>query len=511
MNKKPSRESVGLFFGLLLFVAIVFLPSGVPPQVQRMMAVAALMATWWVSEAIPLAATSLLPLALFPLLGLGSAQESATPYANHLVYLFLGGFMLAQTMQRWNLHRRMALTIVRHVGTSPSRIVLGFMCAAAFISMWVSNTATAMMMMMMMMMMPIGLAVIQQAVEAVEAEGCGIDTRPGHFHFGASVMLGIAYGASIGGVATIIGTPPNVFLAGTMSAIHGIEISFVRWLGFGIPLVLLFLPLTWLWLTKVAFPLEIQSIPGGASRIQAELDKLNRLNRLGAMTTPEKRVAVVFGVTAFAWTFRPLWTAWIPTGSFVTDSTIAMMATVVLFLSPAGNGERLLNWQWASRLPWDVLLLFGGGFSLAAGFERNGLSAWVGDQLQIFAQLPLPLFIVIVIVLIVTLTEFASNTASAAMSIPILAATATSMGLSPLVLAIPATVAASCAFMLPAATPPNAIVFGTGYFTVPQLVKAGIRQSDRSDPDQSPHSPASTPALRRLSSILRSESGDRSG
>ena len=247
MNKKVSRESVGLFLGPLLFAAIVFLPSGMPPQVQRMMAVAALMATWWVSEAIPLAATSLLPLALFPLLGLGSAQESATPYANHLVYLFLGGFMLAQTMQRWNLHRRMALTIVRHVGTSPSRIVLGFMCAAAFTSMWVSNTATA-----MMMMMPIGLAVIQQAVEAVEAEGAGIDTRPGHFHFGANLMLGIAYGASIGGVTTIIGTPPNVFLAGTMSVIYGIEISFVKWLGFGIPFVLLFLPLTWLWLTKFA-------------------------------------------------------------------------------------------------------------------------------------------------------------------------------------------------------------------------------------------------------------------
>ena len=462
MNKKTSRESVGLVLGPLLFVAIALVPLGIPPQVQRMMAVAALMATWWVSEAIPLAATSLLPLALFPLLGLGSAQESATPYANHLVYLFLGGFMLAQTMQRWNLHRRMALTIVRSVGTSPSRIVLGFMCAAGFISMWVSNTATA------AMMMPIGLAVIQQAVEAVEADGSDVDTRAGHFHFGAALMLGIAYGASIGGVATIIGTPPNVFLAGTMSAIHGIEISFVRWLGFGIPLVLLFLPLTWLWLTKVVFPLEIESIPGGAARIQAELD------RLGPMTTPEKRVAVVFGITACAWTFRPLWTAWIPTGSFITDSTIAMMATIVLFLTPAGNGERLLNWVWASRLPWNVLLLFGGGFSLAAGFERNGLSAWVGDQLHVFAQLPLPLFIVIVVVLIVTLTEFASNTASTAMSIPILAATATSMGLSPLVLAIPATVAASCAFMLPAATPPNAIVFGTGYFTVPQMVKAGI-------------------------------------
>lgn len=452
--------------GPALFLAIAFLPLGLPPGVQRMMAVAVLMASWWVTEAIPLAATSLLPLALFPLLGLGTASESATPYSNHLVYLFLGGFMLAQSMQRWNLHRRMALAIVRSVGTSPSRIVFGFMCAAAFISMWVSNTATA------AMMMPIGLAVIQQAVEAVEAEGADIDTRPGHFHFGANLMLGIAYGASIGGVATIIGTPPNVFLAGTMAAPpHNIDISFVKWLGFGLPFVALFLPLTWLWLTKLAFPLEIQSIPGGGDRIQSELDKLGR------MTLPEKRLAAVFGVTALAWTFRPLWTSWIPTGNNVTDSTIAMMATIGLFVIPAGltgSDERLLNWQWASRLPWEVLLLFGGGFSLAAGFERNGLSAWVGDQLQFFAALPLPVFVVIIVALIVTLTEFASNTASTAMSIPILAATANSMGISPLVLAIPATVAASCAFMLPAATPPNAIMFGTGYFTVPQLAKAGI-------------------------------------
>lgn len=462
MSKKLTREGVGLVLGPALFLAIALAPSGIPPAVQRMMAVAALMATWWVTEAIPLAATSLLPLALFPFLGLGTASESAAPYANHLVYLFLGGFMLAQTMQRWGLHRRMALTIVHRIGTSPSRIVLGFMCASGFVSMWVSNTATT------AMMMPIGLAVIQQAVEAFEKEGADVDTRPGHFHFGANLMLGIAYGASIGGVATIIGTPPNVFLAGTMAENYGIEISFLRWLGFGIPLVLLFLPLTWLWLTRVALPIRIQSLPGGAARIEAEIDKL------GAMTIPEKRLAIIFGLTAAAWTFRPYWTAVIPTGNLVSDSTIAMAASVVLFLTPAGNGEKLLNWEWASRLPWDVLLLFGGGFSLAAGFERNGLSTWVGGQLQFFAELPLPVFIVIVVLLIVTLTEFASNVASTAMSIPILAATATTMGLSPLMLAIPATVAASCAFMLPAATPPNAIVFGTGYFTIPQLVKTGI-------------------------------------
>ncbi|HSF16674.1 MAG TPA: DASS family sodium-coupled anion symporter [Vicinamibacteria bacterium] len=456
------RERVGLVLGPLFFAALLLLPLGeVPQPAQRMMAVAALMAIFWVSEAIPLAATSLFPLALYPLLGLGSASESSAPYANHLVFLFLGGFMLAQAMQRWGLHRRIALQIVRRVGTSPPRLVLGFMCASGFLSMWVSNTATV------AMMMPIGFAVVQQAAEGVGRES-NIDVRPGRFHFGVDLMLGIAYGSSIGGVATLIGTPPNVLLAGTMAETRGIEISFLEWLAFGLPLSAVFLPLTWVWLTKFAFPLEIDSIPGGGEQIEVEM------RRLGPLTTPEKRLAVVFGLTAAAWTFAPVWTAWIPTGSLVTDSTIAMIAAVSLFALPAGNGERLLDWESASKLPWHVVLLFGGGFSLAAGFERSGLSTWVGEGLIAFEQAPLPIFIVVVVTLLVTLTEFASNTASAAMSIPLLAATADTMGISPLLLAIPATVAASCAFMLPAATPPNAIVFGTGYFTLPQLAKAGI-------------------------------------
>jgi sodium-dependent dicarboxylate transporter 2/3/5 len=454
---------VGLIVGPLLFGAILVAPmGGMSSQVRGTMAVTVLMATWWMSEAIPLAATSLLPLALFPLLGLGTASESASPYANNLVYLFLGGFMLAQAMQRWNLHRRIALVIVHGVGTSPARIILGFMCATAFLSMWVSNTATT------AMMMPIGLAVIHQAAESVEKSGSGIDVRPGRFHFGIDLMLGIAYGASIGGIATIIGTPPNVFLVGAMSASYGIEISFLTWLLFALPFTALLLPWTWIWLTKIAYPLEIRSLPGGPERIRAELDQL------GPITVPERRLSIVFAATAAAWTFRPIWTRWIAHGDLVADSTVAMLAALALFLLPAGNGERILNWEWATKLPWDVLLLFGGGFSLAAAFQRNGLSAWVGEQLKIFANAPLPIFIVVIVVVIVVLTEFASNTASTAMSIPILAATATTLGMSPLLLCIPATIAASCAFMLPAATPPNAIVFGTGYFTVPQLVKAGI-------------------------------------
>ncbi len=462
-SPRDQRQSVGLVVGGVLFLALAFAPiPGVPDQVRLMMAVAALMAAFWVSEAIPLAATSLLPLVLFPFLGLGSAAQAAAPYSNHLIYLFLGGFMMAQTMQRWNLHRRLALHIVDLVGTSPSRVILGFMCASAFVSMWVSNTATT------AMMMPIALAVIQQVAEAARDKGLDVELAPGQFHFGIDLMLGVAYAASIGGIGTLIGTPPNVLLAGILEETYGIQVSFLRWLAFGIPFVVLFVPLTWLWLTRVAYPLEITEVPGGAKLIKEHIRKL------GPMSVGERRTAYLFALTAAAWMFRPVWTRWIPSGELVTDSTIAMTAAVLAFLLPGGTGERLLNWQWASKLPWDVLLLFGGGFSLAGGFERSGLSRWVGDQLTHFSQAPLPLFVLSIVLVIIILTEFASNTASTAMSLPILGATAAGMGISPLVLCIPAAVAASCAFMMPAATPPNAIVFGTGYLTIPQMVRAGF-------------------------------------
>jgi sodium-dependent dicarboxylate transporter 2/3/5 len=281
-------------------------------------------------------------------------------------------------------------------------------------------------------------------------------------------MLGIAYAASIGGIATLIGTPPNVLLAGVLEETYGIHVSFLRWLAFGVPFAALLVPLTWLWLTRIAYPLEISTVPGGAKLINEHIRKL------GPMSAGERRTAFLFAATAGAWMFRPLWTRWVPSGELVTDSTIAMTAAVLAFLLPADSGERLLNWQWASKLPWDVLLLFGGGFSLAAGFERSGLSHWVGDQLTHFSQAPLPFFVLSIVLVIIILTEFASNTASTAMSLPILGATAAGMGISPLVLCIPAAVAASCAFMMPAATPPNAIVFGTGYLTIPQMVRAGF-------------------------------------
>lgn len=462
-DDESGRRQIGLWLGPVLAAAVAWVPWPIdaPVDVRRMAAVTVWMAVWWVSEAIPLGATSLLPLVLFPLLGLASASQAAAPYANHLIYLFLGGFFLAQAMQRWNLHRRIALHVVLRVGTGPSRIVLGFMIATAFLSMWVSNTATA------AMMMPIGMAVIDQFAEAVRAERPDVDVRAGHFHFGAALMLGIAYAASIGGIGTLIGTPPNVLLAGTLEENFGVRVGFAEWLAFGVPFVAVFLPLVWLFLTRVAFPPELDELPGGATVIA------KRLVALGPMKAAERRTAVLFTATAAAWIFRPLWTRALSHGELITDSTIAIASAVLLFALPAGSGDRLLDWAWAVKLPWDVLLLFGGGFALASGFERSGLSAFVGNAVVSLRDAPLPLFVVVVVAAIIVLTEFASNTASAAMALPILGAAAAAMGASPTVLCVPAAMAASCAFMLPAATPPNAILFGTGCFTIPQMVRVG--------------------------------------
>ena len=459
-----QQERIGLMLGPLLLFGIAFVPiPGMPDEARRMLAVAAIMAVWWVSEALPIAVTSLLPLVLLPVLGITNAAGAAAPYANHLVYLFLGGFMIAQAMQRWNLHRRLALRIVLAVGSSPRRLVFGFMAASAFLSMWVSNTATT------AMMMPIGVAVIREVSDAVH--GPERQPRAGAFPFAVCLMLGCAYGASIGGFSTLIGTPPNVFLAGFLEEELGIRITFARWLLFALPLTLLFLPATWFWLTRVAFPIRIRDIPGGSAPVRAAYE------RLGPLSTPEKRLALLFGGTALLWMFRPMWTAVAPTGEFITDSTIAMAATVLCFIVPAGGraaGERILNWEWGAKIPWDVLLLIGGGFSLANGLEVSGLSLVLGDRLAGASTLPTPLFLVLVVLFVILLTEFASNLASTAMILPILAAVSAGAGMPPLMLLVPATVAASCAFMLPAATPPNAIVFGTGHFTIPQMVRAGV-------------------------------------
>ena len=451
------RRLGGLLTGPLVFGLLLLMPPphGLAIEGWRTAATGLLMAIWWVTEAIPIPATALLPLILFPLLRVLPVSDVASPYAHPIIFLFMGGFMLALGMQRWELHRRIALSVVATVGTEPHRLVLGFMIATALMSMWVSNTATA------VMMMPIGLSVIE-LVAPRDAGG-----PPEQLNFGTGLMLGIAYAASIGGLGTLIGTPPNALLAGFMQSQYGVEIGFARWMVVGVPLVLVSLPLVWLFLTRLVFPIRIQGIPSGAVR--------DALQALGRTTPPEWRMGMVFGLTALAWITRPLLDPLIPG---LSDTGIAMAAAVALFLFPSGDrrgrGRFLLDWETAESLPWGVLLLFGGGLSLAEAVTSSGLAEWIGQALSSLHAWPALLLVVTVTTVIIFLTELTSNTATAAAFLPVLAPLALAVGEDPLLLVVPAALGASCAFMLPVATPPNAIVYGSGYLTVPQMAKAGL-------------------------------------
>ena len=449
----PTYKKVGLIAGpvIALAVGLAPAPDGLDPTAWRTAAVGLLMAVWWITEAIPIAATALIPLAAFPLVGAGSIDEAARPYANPLIFLFLGGFLVALAMQRWDLHRRIALRTVRAIGTGPYRIVAGFMVAAAFLSMWVSNTATA------MMMMPIGLSVIGLVEEAPESHDA---------NFGPLLMLALAYACSVGGVGTLIGTPPNAILAGFFSESYGLEIGFAEWLLVGLPIVLAGLPIvfgTLRWL----FPLEMETIPGGAELIETEL------GALGPISRPERRVAYVFAAVALLWITRPLLDDLVPG---LSDAGIAMTGALALFLIPAGReaGAFLLNWKRAERLPWGVLLLFGGGLSLAGAVERTGLARWIGEGMAGAEALPVLGVIALVTATVVFLTELTSNTATTAAFMPVMASVALGIGQNPMLLAVPAALAASCAFMLPVATPPNAIVYGSEKLSIPQMARAGV-------------------------------------
>lgn len=446
--------------GLILFLGIVLspVPEALPPGAWKTAAVGVLMACWWITEALPIAATALVPLVLFPLLGVRDIDAAASPYANPLIFLFIGGFMVAVAMQRWNLHRRIALSIVQRVGTQPERVVIGFMIASAFLSMWVSNTATA------LMLLPTGLSVIELVRERRAKYPKEDADAPSHF--GVVLMLSIAYACNIGGVGTLIGTPPNAILAGFASESYGVEIGFAQWMAVGLPLVLVMLPITYVVLTTI-FPIGIDELPGGAAIIDEEL------RTLGPMTAAEKRVALVFGGTAALWIFRPLLGDGVPG---LSDAGIAMTAALVLFMLPAGGseGRRVLTWDEAEALPWGVLLLFGGGLSLAAAIEETGLAAWIGEGVQHLAGWPAAAIVLAAVTMIVFLTEMTSNTATTATFLPILGAIAVGIGQNPFLLAVPAAMAASCAFMLPVATPPNAIVYGSDVFTIPQMSRAGL-------------------------------------
>ena len=444
-------------FAVLLAVPA---PGGMSGPAWATAAVGALMAIWWMTEALPIAATSLLPLLLLPLLGVAPMAGAAAPYANPLIFLFLGGFLIALAMERSGLHLRLALTIIRRVGTAPSRIVLGFMVAAAALSMWISNTATA------MMMLPIGISVsalVRRQTEAQKTPETDSETR----NISLCLLLGIAYGCSLGGMATLVGTPTNALLAAFVAESWQMELSFARWMMVALPLSVVGVAVTFLVLTRWVYPIQLRSLPGGRALIEGELKKL------GPSSAAERRVAWVFVLTAGLWIGRPLLGN---LASNLSDPGIAIFGALLLFAVPVDwkRGVFALRWDDTARLPWGVLLLFGGGLSLAQAVKETGLAEAMGAALSGLAGWPPVLVTFAAVALIILLTELTSNTATAAAFLPVLAALAAALGRAPMELLVPATLAASCAFMLPVATPPNAIVYGSGELTVPQMARAGV-------------------------------------
>lgn len=454
----PTRQRIGLVLGLGLFALFLVLPppDGLSGAGWRAAAVATLMAVWWITEAIPVYATGLLPLTLFPLLDVVDISTAAAPYANPLIFLFMGGFMIALAMQRWGLHTRIALSLLSFTGTRARNLVGGFMVATAALSMWVSNTATT------MMMLPIALSVLALLKEEAGEK----QSLPG---FNTALVLSIAYGANIGGLGTLIGTPPNALLAAYMNETYGYNIGFAQWMIVGLPLSFTLLFIAWLTLTRFLHPMPNTRIEGADDILGAARKSL------GPMSRPERVVAIAFAAAAFLWVFRTPLASVLP-GLKLSDAGIAMTVALTLFLFPSGekDGDGVLNWEWASKLPWGVLLLFGGGLSLAGAAGASGLSSWIGNSMATWGVLPSVVLIVAIVTVVVFLTEVTSNTATTATLLPLLAAAALAIGENPLLLCIPAALAASCAFMLPPATPPNAIVFGSGQVTIPQMARAGV-------------------------------------
>lgn len=452
------RQVAGWIVGpaLLLLTFIVPAPEGLSELGWRTAGVAALMAAWWICEPIPIPATSLLPMVLFPLLGIVEMRAAAAPYAHPIIYLFFGGFLLALAMERWGLHRRIALGLIGIMGTRPARIVAGFMVASAFLSMWVSNTATA------LMMLPIALSVIV-LLEAQAKDGAAKEQAD---RFALVLLLAIAYSATIGGLGTLIGTPPNALLAAFLNQNYGLRIGFAEWMLIGVPVVLVGVPFAWYMLTRVIFRVEGMEISGAREVIAMERAKL------GPFTRQERNVAIIFSLTALGWVTQPILVSYFP---LITDTGIALLGGLALFMVPVSirRGEFLMNWETAKKAPWDVFLLFGGGLSLASAIEAHGVAAWLGTMFDGAGAIPIILLVAAVCALILMLTELTSNTATAATFLPVIAAVAITIGENPLLLLIPAAMAANCAFMLPVGTPPNAIVFGSGRISLPQMAKAG--------------------------------------
>ena len=433
-------------------------PDGLSVQAWQVAAIAVWMALWWMSEAVAIPITSLLPLILFPLFGVADIKAVAAPYANPIIYLFLGGFILALGIERWNLHRRIALTTLRRFGADARRLIAGFMLTAMLLSMWITNTATT------IMLLPIALAVIK-VIGDNEARGdsAALDD------FSTAMLLGIAYAATLGGLATLIGTIPNALFAAFMAEHHDVQIGFAQWMAFGLPLTLILTPLFWWILTRWLFPIRIRASAETMRKLQHMRDEL------GPIDIAQKRVIAVFALTALAWTTRPLLQK-IPGLEALGDPAIALLAALSLFVLPSGMkpGQRLMDWSQTEKLPWGILLLFGGGLTLAAAALNTGLAAWLGAQLEALRALHPALLLLCAAAMIVFLTELTSNTGVTATFLPIMAALAGADSALLLPLMLTATIAASCAFMLPVATPPNAIVYASGRLRISQMARAGL-------------------------------------
>jgi solute carrier family 13 (sodium-dependent dicarboxylate transporter), member 2/3/5 len=461
------RQRAGLALAALLLPALWLCPAlgELSLEATRVALLALLMGLLWISEGLPIPATALLPLVLLPLLGISPIKQAAAPYADPVIYLFMGGFMLALAMERWALHRRVALAIIASIGTRPRSLVLGFLCAGAFISMWTSNSATA------MMLLPIGVSV--HGLLLASPQG-----RVGAAALGSALVLAIAYGANIGGMGTLIGTPPNAILKAYVAKTHGVEIGFGQWMLLGVPLVLVSIPLVHLILTRVSFRVGREEIPGIRERLSEERAKLGR------MSPPEWAVAGAFALAIALWISRELWKAeapkvtgqpW-PLGALVTDEVIAIGTALLLFLVPSGRGRGVfvLDAGCLKKMPWDVLILFGGGLSLAGAMEKTGLVAALAHALGGLSGWP-PLAIVFLVTgVMIGATALTSNTATATAFLPVVGALAVGVGQPALLLCVPVALAASADFALPVGTPPNAIAYGSGLVSLPRMLRAGI-------------------------------------
>ena len=452
-----TSKRIGFILGPLLFIIVrlFFKPEGLSDEANAILASTLWIAVWWITEAIPIAVTALLPIILFPLTGGLDLNTTTSAFGHKFVFLYMGGFIIAIAIEKWNLHKRIALNIIQFIGTDVKKILLGVMVATAFLSMWISNTATA------VMMLPIGIAIINQLKDNPNTD------ENENLVFGKAMMLAIAYSASIGGIATLIGTPPNLVLAGVVLDTYDYEITFLQWFMFGFPIALVLLFICWKYLTSIAYKFQQKEFPGG----KAEIKRL--LKNLGNISYEEKMVAAVFATTAFFWITRSfLFDKLLPE---LDDTIIAIGFAVVLFLIPSKNkSQQLMNWEDAVKLPWGIILLFGGGMAIANGFENSGLALWIGNQMTLLVGMTTLILVLLLIAAVNFLTEITSNLATTAMLLPVLAPMAITVDLHPFVLMVGAAVAASCAFMLPVATPPNAVVFGAGYLRIPDMVNKGF-------------------------------------